>query len=117
MSQIILRLLVLFTAARFGLDPDYCQCIVEKESSWDPEAVGAAGERGLTQILPSTGEWFVQLADQELDIVIEWDPDELFDPTYNLTLFGVGHSLGYAHHWSTHAACQEKGGAADDLHD
>lgn len=117
MSQIILRLLVLFTAARFGLDPDYCQCIVEKESSWDPEAVGAVGERGLTQILPSTGEWFVQLADQELDIVIEWDPDELFDPTYNLTLFGVGHSLGYAHHWSTHAACQEKGGAADDLHD
>jgi soluble lytic murein transglycosylase-like protein len=108
MDKIILRVLVLFAAARFGLDPDYCQCIVEKESSWDPEAVGAIGERGLTQILPSTGEWFVQLADQELDIVIEWDEDRLFEPAYNLTVFGIGQSLGYAHHWSTHEMCLEE---------
>lgn len=108
MSRILLRVLVLFVAARFELDPAYCACIVEKESSWDPEAVGAIGERGLTQILPSTGEWFVELARERLDLEITWDADRLFEPGYNLLLFGVGHSLGYAHHWSTHEMCMEE---------
>jgi soluble lytic murein transglycosylase-like protein len=48
-SRILLRVLVLFTAARFSLDPAYCACIVERESSWDPQAVGSAGERGEEQ--------------------------------------------------------------------
>lgn len=102
-SRILLRVLVLFTAARFSLDPAYCACIVERESSWDPQAVGRAGEIGLTQILPSTGEWFASMDER-----VEWDAERLAEPAYNLTLFGIGQREGYAEHWSTHERCLQE---------
>ncbi|MBP2019226.1 soluble lytic murein transglycosylase-like protein [Symbiobacterium terraclitae] len=51
------RLLVITTAERYGVDPRLVAAIITVESRWDPDAVGAHGEQGLMQILPSTGEW------------------------------------------------------------
>jgi len=98
--SIFLRVLVLSISLRYGLDPAYSACIVEHESSWRADAVGRAGEIGLTQIMPSTGEWFAEMAG------IEWCEDSLYDPEYNLELFAWAVTNGYAEHWSTHSLCK-----------
>jgi len=41
-------------AARAGLPPDVADAVTEVESSYDPGTVGADGEIGLMQVLPST---------------------------------------------------------------
>jgi len=102
--SVVLRVLVLYVSLQYGLDLGYCTCIVEHESNWDRAAIGQAGEVGLTQILPSTGEWLAGLGD------VEWDEDKLSDPLYNLTLFGIGQREGWAHLWSTHPLCVKEGG-------
>lgn len=51
------RPLVVEVADRHGVDPRLIAAIITVETRWDPDAVGAHGERGLMQILPSTGEW------------------------------------------------------------
>lgn len=38
----------------YGVDPALCECIVAAESDWNAGAVGALGEEGLFQILPTT---------------------------------------------------------------
>jgi hypothetical protein len=43
-----------------------------------------------------------------MDDTVEWDEEMLYDPLYNLTLFGVGQREGYAEHWSTHEMCLEE---------
>ena len=45
-------------AGEYGLDWQLLSEIAWRESRWDPQAVGAAGERGLMQIMPATWqEW------------------------------------------------------------
>lgn len=51
------RLLVVTTAERYGVDPRLVAAIITVETRWNPDAVGAHGEQGLMQILPSTGQW------------------------------------------------------------
>lgn len=51
------RPLVVEVADRYGVDPRLIAAVITVESRWDPDAVGAHGERGLMQILPSTGQW------------------------------------------------------------
>ncbi len=51
------RPLVAEVADRYGVDPRLIAAVITVETRWDPDAVGAHGERGLMQILPSTGEW------------------------------------------------------------
>ena len=41
-------------AERYGVDPEIFTRLVEKESGWDPDARGAAGEVGYTQIMKET---------------------------------------------------------------
>jgi len=42
-------------AERYGVDPELYVRLVERESGFDPNARGAAGEIGLTQIMAATG--------------------------------------------------------------
>lgn len=41
-------------AERYGVDPEIFTRLVAKESGWDPNAKGAAGEIGYTQIMKET---------------------------------------------------------------
>ena len=41
-------------AERYGVDPEIFTRLVAKESGWDPDARGAAGEVGYTQIMKET---------------------------------------------------------------
>lgn len=79
---------------------DYAHCLVTKESNWQVDAVGQAGEIGLAQIMPSTGVWFADMAGFELDA------ERLRSPDMNLYLLGWGLSRGFEHHWSTHYLCK-----------
>ena len=42
-------------AERYGVDPEIFARLVAKESNWNPNARGAAGELGYTQIMAETG--------------------------------------------------------------
>lgn len=54
--------------------------IAEIESSGDPKATGAAGERGLCQIMPAT--W----SDVTREMGVDWSFDEAWDPKKNLAV-------------------------------
>ena len=92
-------LAVLCTAA--GVSPAYAACIIEHENDWDPQAVGAAGEIGLAQILPDTGEWLAELAG------VEWDEQQLYGSVYSMRLLVEGLKRGYARLWHTEYLCRE----------
>lgn len=42
-------------AERYGVDPEVYNRLIAKESGWDPNAKGAAGELGFSQIMKETG--------------------------------------------------------------
>ena len=42
-------------AERYGVDPEIYNRLIAKESSWNPNAKGSAGEVGYTQIMAATG--------------------------------------------------------------
>lgn len=46
--------LVKSISAEYKLDPHLLDSMTYKESSWNPKARGAAGEYGLTQLMPGT---------------------------------------------------------------
>jgi hypothetical protein len=48
------RTMVREEASRAGLPPDFADAIAEVESAYHPGSVGAAGEVGLMQVMPST---------------------------------------------------------------
>lgn len=54
--------LVLAAAHRHRLDPRLLAAVVSVETDWDPSAVGAYGELGLMQILPSTGLFLARMS-------------------------------------------------------
>lgn len=68
--------------ADMRVDPALIAAIMTVESRGKSDAVGAAGEIGLMQILPSTAEWFGGVS-----------PEELRDPATNI-LFGAAY-IGY----------------------
>lgn len=57
LQLITLPMAVREMATRESVDPALAACIIQAESQWDTNHLGAAGEIGLMQILPSTGEW------------------------------------------------------------
>jgi len=95
-----LRIALAILCAAYGINPAYAECIITYESDWDVEAVGAAGEIGLAQILPDTGEWLAGLAG------LEWDVDRLYDPVYNMILLMEGLSRGFDWLWHTVPLCE-----------
>lgn len=74
-------------ADRYGVPADTLKAICERESSWNPSAVGSVGEIGLCQLRPQTvalmkgPNWRPELSEAERIKLIE---TELFDPRANL---------------------------------
>lgn len=87
-------------AAVHGIDPALMACIVEAESGGDANAVGAAGEVGLTQLLPETAALIAEHAG-----VSEYN---LFAPAHNLWLAGYGLAR-WPEWWSTYPQCKAEG--------
>jgi len=54
------RSLVVETAHKHGVDPRLIAAVITVETRWNALAVGSHGERGLMQILPSTGQWLAR---------------------------------------------------------
>ncbi len=79
-----------------GVDQRVMRCVVSRESEWDRTALGALGERGLMQILPTTGAFLADHAGVA--------PVDLWDPWQNLYLgaYGLAH---YPEWWSTYPLC------------
>lgn len=70
--------LILRTARRHDLEPSLLAAVITVESDWDPRALGAWGEIGLMQILPSTARFLSHWAKLE--------SYDLYDPETNLEL-------------------------------
>ena len=87
-------------AAVHGVDPALLACIVEAESGGDPNAVGAAGEIGLMQILPETGALMAEHAGMN-----EYD---LRNPAQNLWLGAYGLAR-WPQWWTTYPQCRREG--------
>jgi soluble lytic murein transglycosylase-like protein len=64
----------------YGLDPAIFRGLVEVESSFNPNHVGAVGERGLGQLRPTTAKWLCK------KMGLPYRKDELFEVDYNLQL-------------------------------
>lgn len=73
---------VLIADARaYQFDPVFILAIIQTESSFNPNAIGGAGEIGLMQIKPDTAAWIAAKND------IEWlGRDSLFDPMINIRI-------------------------------
>ena len=72
-----LQNLVTDYAYGYGIDPAIALAQAQRESGFDPNAVGSSGERGLMQFMPGTWARFGQ-----------GDFNNAFDPDYNLTAWG-----------------------------
>jgi len=85
-------------AEMMGQNAAYCRCIAYHESGYDANAVGALGERGLYQILPSTGDWIAE----------QWGlPSyDAFDPAMNTMMAMWLLKEGHNEWFSTHDLCR-----------
>ena len=63
-------------ATEYGVDPKLASAVIKHESGGDPRAVGADGEIGLMQILPSTGRVLAQSFGEEYSIRNLMDPEK-----------------------------------------
>lgn len=55
------QMLVAKAAHRHRVDPRLIASVITVETRWDADAVGSYGEKGLMQILPSTGAWLAKV--------------------------------------------------------
>ncbi|MEM9445211.1 MAG: lytic transglycosylase domain-containing protein [Verrucomicrobiota bacterium] len=66
-------------AERYKLDANLIRAVIWRESDFNPDALGAAGERGLMQITEAAGsEW---ASHEKLD---SYKPTDLLDPRNNI---------------------------------
>lgn len=70
---------IAFNAAKYGLNPYLVAAVIRTESGFDPDAVSAAGARGLMQLMPETGEWVAEKIG-----VSDYSDSMLFDPSVNI---------------------------------
>jgi soluble lytic murein transglycosylase len=71
--------LVIEASARYRIDANLVRAVIWRESDFDPDAVGAAGERGLMQIMePAAAEW------AKAENLENFRPTDLFDPRTNI---------------------------------
>jgi soluble lytic murein transglycosylase len=66
---------------RAGIDPAFAAALIRQESGFDPEAVSAAGARGIMQVMPPVGAALARRLRFPL-----WDPVLLFQPDVNIEL-------------------------------
>ena len=67
-------------AAEFDVDPLLIWAIMRRESRFDPEAHGYAGERGLMQIMPPTQDWIAEGLGEDIS------PSDGFSPEINVRM-------------------------------
>ncbi len=73
--------LLLEAGRAHGVDPRLLSAVIWKESRYQPGAVGAAGERGLMQVMePAAREWHAATRGKETP----FDPQSLFEPRTNV---------------------------------
>ncbi len=71
--------LILDMARTRDLDPRLISALIWKESRYDPQAVGKAGEIGLMQVMgPAASEW------ASAEKIASFDLNDLYDPRTNL---------------------------------
>jgi soluble lytic murein transglycosylase-like protein len=66
---------------KIGVDPTLMLSLIRVESFFDPYLVGTSGERGLGQLMANTAKPVAE------SIGVEYDPEKLFEPQYNILLF------------------------------
>lgn len=69
--------LVVAKANQYGINPNIALVQIQRESGFNPNAVGGSGERGLGQFMPGTWATYGQ-----------GSFDNAFDPTINLDAWG-----------------------------
>ena len=92
---------VLAVLEREGLAAEWpaWDCIIQAESRWNPNAIGAAQERGLTQVHPI--HW-----DRVRYPSTAWaDGSRLFDPEYNMEVALVLWRASGWQPWTTRWKC------------
>jgi soluble lytic murein transglycosylase-like protein len=94
---LVIAALIRILAGHHGVSPDYMSCIALHESDYRQDAVGAAGEIGTFQVLPSTGAWWVAKSGLSGD---------LNDTMANINLAAWAMAHGYRGHWSTDKLCE-----------
>lgn len=65
---------------KHGVDRELILAVIWRESKFDPLAKGAAGERGLMQIMPAAADDYVKF--QKMN---SFNYDDLFDPEINVS--------------------------------
>jgi soluble lytic murein transglycosylase-like protein len=73
--------MIISQSNEIGIDPFVVVGIIRVESVFDPYVVGSLGERGLGQLMANTAEPVAK------NLGIEYNPDKLFEPVYNILLF------------------------------
>ncbi len=69
------------SSEKIGVDPMLMLSLIRVESFFDPYLVGTSGERGIGQLMANTAKPVAE------SIGVEYDPDKLFEPKYNILLF------------------------------
>ncbi len=68
--------LVLSATSTYGVDPRLLYALMRQESSFNPTATSWVGARGLTQVMPATGEGIAQNLDvQDFEVADLYQPD------------------------------------------
>jgi len=89
--------LISSVAAEHQLDPMLVKAVVWRESRFDREKVGSAGERGLMQVSPkAANEWARE------NKIADFKLDQLFEPKTNLEA-GSWYLRRAVEHWQTEA--------------
>jgi soluble lytic murein transglycosylase len=87
--------LIRSVAAQHGVDPMLVKAVVWRESRFDPQKYGSAGERGLMQVTErAASEWAKEVRAEN------FRPEQLFDPKVNLQA-GSWYLARAMQHWKT----------------
>lgn len=82
-------------AARQGIDPLLVKAVIWKESRFQPQKIGAAGERGLMQVTePAAQDW------AKANGITSFVPTDLLDPKTNIEV-GTWYLAKALRHWNT----------------
>lgn len=71
-------------ANQFELNPSLILAVIDLESDFKQYEVGTANDRGYMQIIPSTEKWLANEFGAEIGF--EYNPENIFDPKYNIGL-------------------------------
>lgn len=76
--------IVLKYSEKFNLKPSLILSVIDLESNFQQYEVGTSQDRGYMQIIPETEKWLAsEFGD---DIGYKYNPENIFDPDYNIGL-------------------------------